>query len=147
MEGEIRKVQFENPEGYWEYGGAFSVELAPGVSKDNIPKDAFIEGNSVRVENGRIRQAIGGIQFYAKDQPFRWPYKDIVAIRDRDGNPIWLNNDYRSEVPGKTKKTEKDPVVRHKKRSSYHSAGGPRSRIEQSKRAARKFSKEMKERG
>jgi hypothetical protein len=95
----IRKKQdtktFQNPSGYWEYDGAFSIELTPDADKSIVPPGAEVQGDIVRVHHGRIKQTMGGIQLYSEGRPFYWGYPRIKAIRDENGNLLWVNYDYR----------------------------------------------------
>jgi hypothetical protein len=86
---------FQNPSGYWEHDGAFSVELTLDADKSIIPLTAEVRGNTVHVHNGRIKQTMGGIQLYSEGSPFYWGYPRIKVIRDGDGNLLWVNHDYR----------------------------------------------------
>jgi len=85
----------KNPTGYWEHRGSYSVLLTDNASTDHLPSEASLMGRTVRVENGRIRQVMGGIQFYADGKPLYWGYKFIKEIRDGAGKLIWQNWDYR----------------------------------------------------
>lgn len=86
---------FQNPSGYWEYDGVFSVELVKGADKSIVPPSAQIERNKVVVQSGRIKQTMGGIQLYSQESPFFWGYPNIKAIRDGEGNLLWVNNNHR----------------------------------------------------
>ena len=91
------KPIFNNPTGYWEHQGSYSVELVPGAAKSHLPPTARVSGNTVHVQTGRVKQSMGGIQFYSFEQPFSWGYKFIKAIKDGSGNLIWQNHDYRDK--------------------------------------------------
>ncbi len=86
---------FQNPVEYWEYEGAFSVELVPGTDKKNAPRTAEVRGNIVRVPCGSIKQMSGAIQLYSQGSPFYWGYSCIKVIRDGHGGLLWVNYDYR----------------------------------------------------
>ena len=86
---------FQNPSGYWEHDGAFSVELTKNADKNIIPSGTKIEGDVVIVDHGRIKQTMGGIQLYSLERPFYWGYNLIKAIRDGAGNLLWVNHGYR----------------------------------------------------
>lgn len=88
----------KNPTGYWEHQGSYLVFLTDDAGMDYLPVGARLVGGAektVRVEHGRIKQVMGGIQFYAGEQPFAWGYKFIKKICDGMGNVIWQNYDYR----------------------------------------------------
>jgi hypothetical protein len=86
---------FQNPIGYWEHDGAFSVELTPDADKSIVPSTAEIQGDIVRVRNGRVKQTMGGIQLHSEGNQFYWGYPRIKAIRDGKDNLLWINNNYR----------------------------------------------------
>ena len=86
---------FQNPSGYWEHDGAFSVELTPDTDKSVVPSSAEVQGDIVRVRHGRIKQTVGGIQLYSLESPFYWDYPRIKVIRDGDDNLLWVNYSYR----------------------------------------------------
>lgn len=86
---------FENPTGNWEYNGAFSVELVPGADKSVVPQTAIVDGDIVRVNKGRIKQSIGGIQLYSEGNPFYWGYIWIKVIRNKNDDLLWVNYNYR----------------------------------------------------
>ncbi len=86
---------FRNPTGYWEYDGAFSVELTPDADKSIVPPSAEIRGDVVHVRHGRIKQTMGGIQLYSEGNPFYWGYPRIKVIRDGSGNLLWVNYNHR----------------------------------------------------
>lgn len=86
---------FRNPSGYWEYEGAFSVELTHEADKSIVPASAVIKGDTIYFSDGRIKQTIGGIQLYSSDQPFFWGYVFLKVIRDGKGKLIWVNYNYR----------------------------------------------------
>ena len=86
---------FRNPSGYWEYEGAFSVELTHEADKSIVPAGVKIKGDTIYVSNGRIKQTIGGIQLRSLNQPFFWGYQFLKVIRDGKGNLIWVNYTYR----------------------------------------------------
>ena len=88
-------MAFKNPTGYWEYQGSYSVVLTDYAATDNLPTGASVHGKTVSVSRGRIKQVMGGIQFYAYEQPFFWGYKFIKEVRDGNGNLIWQNYNYR----------------------------------------------------
>ena len=91
-------MAFENPTGYWVYCGTYSVELTPDASRDSIPTGAVLDGDTVRVRNGRAMRVLAGVRLYdANEQRFFWPYSSIKAIRDRDGNLLWQNRKYRQD--------------------------------------------------
>ena len=141
---------FQNPDGYWKHHGSFSVELVSGASKDRIPKDVNAENDLIKVSQGRVEQQMGGIVFFSQEKHFRWPYREIKAIRDGDGRLLWVNDEYRSEVLGtekiKEERTEEAKEVgqREKRRSTYSSAGGPQRRMGEAKREARRFQAERR---
>jgi hypothetical protein len=85
---------FENPQGNWEYKGAFSIELTLDADKTALP-NATVQGNIVAVSNGRIQQSNGGIRFYSMEKHFHWGYRFIKIIRDGKGNLLWVNDNYR----------------------------------------------------
>ena len=89
---EIRS--FKNPTGYWEHHGAFAIELTDDADKSIVPSSARVEGNIVRVANGRIKQSMGGIDFYSGDQPFGWGYPWVKMIKDGEGRTLWVNINY-----------------------------------------------------
>ena len=89
------KGNFKNPAGYWEHQGAYTVELTDDAPTDHLPDQAVVEGRIVRVAVGRIKQVMGGIQFYCHEQPFSWGYKKIKTIKGSNGELIWINNQYR----------------------------------------------------
>lgn len=86
---------FQNPSGYWEHDGAFSVELVPGTNKNIAPSSVEVQGDTVHVRHGRIKQSMGGIQLYSHEEPFYWGYSFIKVIRDGQGNLLWVNYKYR----------------------------------------------------
>lgn len=86
---------FKNPSPYWEHQGAFSVELTPDADKSIAPATTEIRGDTVHVKQGRIKEVMGGIQLYSLESPFYWGYPRIKAIRDGNGNLLWVNYDYR----------------------------------------------------
>ncbi len=86
---------FVNPTGYWEHQGAYSVELTDDAKTDIVFRSVVIEGRVATVTHGRIKQVMGGIQFYSLEQPFCWSYKFIKTIRDGSGKLLWVNWDYR----------------------------------------------------
>lgn len=86
---------FQNPVGYWQHSGPFSIELSPEANKSKVPASAKIDGNTVRVQDGHLKQTIGGIQLYSKESPFYWGYTHIQVIRDGSGNLLWVNHNYK----------------------------------------------------
>lgn len=86
---------FRNPSGYWSHDGAFSVELTDDADIGIVPSSAQVLGRVVQVENGRIKQSMGGIQLYSREHPFFWGYNKIKVIKDGSGNLLWVNNNYR----------------------------------------------------
>jgi hypothetical protein len=86
---------FQNPSGYWEHDGAFSVELTSDADKSIVPPSAEVRGDTVHVRNGRIKQTMGGIQLYSEGSPFYWGYPRIKAIRNGNGGLLWVNYNYR----------------------------------------------------
>lgn len=97
-------MNFNNPTGYWEYDGPFSVELVPDTPTDIVPKNgAAVKGNIVAIHHGRIKQTMGGIQLYAYEQPFYWSYSSIKAIRRPDGSLVWLNWNFNEDGSPKSR--------------------------------------------
>ena len=94
--GATKKV-FQNPPGYWEHKGKYSVELTPQATTDHLPPSAKV-GLTVTVPEGRIKQVIGGIQFYSNGEPFSWGYRYIKSIKDEKGNLIWQNYDHKVDT-------------------------------------------------
>lgn len=88
-------MAFKNPSGYWSHDGSFSVILTDDATTDHVPRGAQVDGHTVRVQNGRVKQVMGGIQLYANDEPFAWGYKYIKEIRDGKNNLLWQNFNYR----------------------------------------------------
>lgn len=86
---------FQNPSGYWEHDGAFSVELVPEADKSIVPSSAEVEGDTVRVRHGRIKQTMGGIQLHSYESLFYWGYPRIKVIRNGQGKLLWVNYNYR----------------------------------------------------
>lgn len=97
-ETQVVQEEYNNPTGYWSYEGSFKVFLVRNVPTHFVPDFVQIEqisdGQVVIVENGRIKQTIGGIQFYVDERPFAWGYKYLIKITDFEGNIIWKNRDY-----------------------------------------------------
>lgn len=88
-------MTFVNPTGCWEHRGAYTVLLTDDAATDRLPGSVLVHNKTLHVAQGLVAQSIGGIQFYADGQPFFWRYPFVKAIRDKDGNLIWLNNIYR----------------------------------------------------
>lgn len=86
---------FQNPKGYWSHDGGFTVEIVEGIrAEDVVPASASLEGNQIRVKNGRVKQTIGGIQLYGRPHftdPFCFGYDGMVCIRKDDGTLLWRN--------------------------------------------------------
>ncbi len=91
-------MSFQNPTGYWEHQGAYSVELTPEAETNRVPEGVRVNGTVVTVEVGRVKQTMGGIQLYALEKPFYWGYSYIRCIRDGDGKLLWVNNNCRDEI-------------------------------------------------
>ncbi len=85
---------FENPQGCWEHNGAFSVELVHGADKSVVPFSAKVDGDTIRVRYGIIKQTMGGIQFYSCGSLFYWGYPSVKVIRDGQGKLLWVNNEH-----------------------------------------------------
>lgn len=75
------------------YKGAFTVETWRNAPMDTVLSPARVSGKFIHVSDGTIQQVLGGIQFYAGDQPFSWGYKYIKKISDSNGNVLWENWD------------------------------------------------------
>jgi hypothetical protein len=88
-------VSHQNPSGFWEHQGSFSVLLTYDAQTNHLPCGALLQERTVHVRHGRIKQSMGGIDFYADEQCFGWSYRFIKQIRDGAGNLIWQNRDYR----------------------------------------------------
>lgn len=88
---------FRNPTGYWRYNGTYVIKLNAGADLSIVPSSATVHGSLVRVPDGKVRQSMGGIQFYSgsDDAPFYWPYRCIITICDSNGDLIWVNNQVR----------------------------------------------------
>lgn len=86
---------FKNPTSYWEHQGSYSVVLTDDATTDHLPTGVSVRGKTVSVPRGRIKQVMGGIQFYADEQPFSWGYKFIKEVRDGNDNLVWQNYNYR----------------------------------------------------
>ena len=86
---------FQNPSGYWEHRGSFSVELTKGAKKNIVPTSAKVQGNIVHVKHGSVEQMMGAIQLYSLGYPFHWGYSQMKVIRDGSGNLLWVNWDYQ----------------------------------------------------
>lgn len=86
---------FQNPAGYWDYDGGFTVELAQGAPVERVlPSSARWDGVKAHVQNGRVKQTMGGIQLYGRPNfgdPFYFGYGNIICIRKSDGALLWRN--------------------------------------------------------
>lgn len=79
---------------FWEHEGAFSIELSPDAYTYHVPKNGVaITENIVQVQDGKIQQFMGGMQFWVLKIPFAWGYRFIRCIRDAQGNILWENRD------------------------------------------------------
>jgi hypothetical protein len=91
-------MDFTNPTGYWSFTGSYTVKLAIGANTEILPEGIVVDASTMEftVINGRIKQSIGGIQFYDSDNiPFHFGYKVLLEIRRAAGDPIWRNRDYK----------------------------------------------------
>lgn len=94
-------TDFKNSDRFPPYEGNFTIELAPGATIDNLPHNTSTiderDGSFfISVTSGKITQDVGNLQFRDhQGNPFYWSYDRIIAIRDQDGNPLWLNDAYR----------------------------------------------------
>ena len=61
---------FENPSGYWQHQGAFSVELTKDASMNFVPFSAIIDGQKVIVNEGRIKQVMGAFSCIPMENHF-----------------------------------------------------------------------------
>lgn len=87
--------KFENPTGYWEYTGSFTVELTPDAPRERIPVGVTVSDDDCHILiNGRVRPSTGGIQFEFGGMCFSWPYRFIKEIRIDPGSLIWKNREY-----------------------------------------------------
>ena len=84
----------KNSTGYWEHQGTYSVVLTDNADTSRLPEGILLQKRTISVENGRIKQTMGGIQFYVNEQPFCWSYSFIKEIRNSNGKLIWQNRDY-----------------------------------------------------
>ena len=102
MTVQVKEGKFRNPTVGWSHNGKFSVELTEGAETCGLPRAGVtLEGRVVTVSDGRIWQGMGGIQFETSNgSPFRWGYKGIEAIRDANGDFLWINHEgkYASEL-------------------------------------------------
>lgn len=92
-------LAFQNPTGYWEYDGGYSVELTEDADTSFLSLTGFVEvvDSVVTVERGRIKQTMGGVQLYAGDSSFHWGYRFIKRIRKADdGSMIWQNSNHEN---------------------------------------------------
>lgn len=87
-------MAFQNSTGSWEHEGAFAVILIEGTPTHLVPPEASVINGVVRVSEGKVFQAMGGIQFYACDKYFTWGYSRIIGIFDGNWQPIWINHAY-----------------------------------------------------
>lgn len=88
---------FVNPEELY-YTGPFKLTVTTDIDFSNIPESAKVEEGEITIFSGFLRQVEEGVQFYSFDEPFTLGYEFIVAIRDLNGSPIWLNDDYRESA-------------------------------------------------
>lgn len=89
---------FHDPEGTWEYRGAFEVHLTRGADKRVVKAFAKIEGNVVIIKSGVIKQSMGGIDMSSGGRDFRWGYDSMIAIyKVRGGNKklLWVNINHK----------------------------------------------------
>ncbi|MDD5146850.1 MAG: hypothetical protein PHN39_03900 [Candidatus Pacebacteria bacterium] len=89
-------MRHKNPDGYWDYGGNYTVELTPTAETDELPDDLDIEKKEdvilVQVKDGGIKQQMGGIQFFDHEgNPFSWGYPWIQKIYNSKGELLWEN--------------------------------------------------------
>ena len=91
--------EFQNPTGYWEHDGGFTVELAQGAPVERVlPTSAHWDGVKVHVQNGRVKHTMGGIQLYGLPNlgdPFYFVYDNIICIRKADGTLLWRNDNVK----------------------------------------------------
>ena len=109
-------TDFQNPDPFPSYEGNFTVELVAETATGNCPEKTVtlhMKGESVvaTITSGKITQSAGALQLHDhQGSLFYWSYDRIVAIRDQDGNPLWLNDDYRPKP--KFKIGQKVKIVR-----------------------------------
>jgi hypothetical protein len=92
-----RKKIVAGPEPLREYTGTFSIETCGKFSREVIPSGATIVGNVVTVLNGKLTHVPGAFQIYDNhDKGFTLGYTYIKAIYRGSGEPLWVNEKYRS---------------------------------------------------
>lgn len=93
------EANFQNPEIPWKYPKPFSLELDPNVSGERIPNLTEVV---VKREWDKIiltfTEELAIIFLTAKDvetrssqYKFYWEYREVIAIRDIQGNLLWEN--------------------------------------------------------
>lgn len=88
---------FVNPEAFWEYEGAYSIELTTDAAKGNMPRSIVYEGDMAFVARGQIKLNTGSFQFRSEVEPFYCAFRYMKAIRDGQGKLLWVNNRYRKQ--------------------------------------------------
>lgn len=98
----VEVEDFRNPEGVWEYQGAYAVDLKPDIDPRLLPDDLERRGTTLIVPDGLvIPHPSGGIACFKSS---RWGFMTIyfgtrsrwiVAARRGDGTLIWENPEYR----------------------------------------------------
>ena len=83
---------FQNPTGFWDYAGAFSIELDSERSADMVIDRTLVTENKISVQSGEIHQSMGGIDFLFSGQTHHFGYRHLQIIRDGEGNLLWVNN-------------------------------------------------------
>lgn len=91
-------MTFQNPTGYWEHTGTYTVKLIKSTDISDLPLGFDIDLNTmiVTVMNGRIIKSMGGIiQLHDRfGNSFYWGYKFLIEIRDGQGKIIWQNRNH-----------------------------------------------------
>jgi len=97
-----RDDAFKNPDGLFpEYVGEYTVELMLATSTEKVPEETVGVDKSgstilISVANGRVIKEDNVLQFYdQRASPFSWAHSDIIAVRDGEGFPLWMNSSFR----------------------------------------------------
>lgn len=98
------------------YQGSYIVEVWRNALLNHLPSTVKINGNLIIVSEGLVQQVIGGIQFYANNEPFSWGYRFIKKITGSNNEILWENWDIDEHI--KEKDCSEDEVNENDR---YHS--------------------------
>lgn len=87
--------------GFWAYEGNFFVDLVPGTKVSSSPLYE-VKNNTVTVESGYVEFGEQGLRIFvgvlSHLRPLNLPQEQVLAVCDRLGDTIWVNQELRKGV-------------------------------------------------